>query len=115
MKMNLRNSFEPAFRKVHGILIYFKDKHTVVVSQGNTCILFHRWHDRERSSYEHSWKPFCRAMQKYNTLFSIYDITKLAEKYEVEHQTVTRTMKTLEPRGVKELPSVHVWRPKKNG
>lgn len=95
--------FEPQVRYLNGLIIYFKDKHSVVVSKDMVCVIYHRWFDRPRGSYN-NWFKFCRALKRRNTLDSIYEITQIANHFSIDHQTVTTTIKTLPPKGVKILP-----------
>ncbi len=100
--------FEPQVRYTNGLMIYFKDKHSVVVSKGTTCIIYHRWYERPRGSYNR-WFNFCRTLKRRNTMQDLQDVSMIANKYDIDHQTVTTTIKSLPPKGVKVLPEVHIY------
>ena len=104
--------FQPEVRYIHGLQIYFRDKHSVVVSQGMICIIFHRWIMRPRGSYR-KWHYFTRTLKHRNNLTSIHQIGQIAERYEVEHQTVTQTIRSLPPREIKVLPEHYDYGKKK--
>lgn len=106
--MTVLPKFEPEIRKTNGMLIYFRDKHTTIVSQGYTCIAFHRWFDRKKGEYS-NWFNFCRVLKRRNTIKDIYEVCTIASHYRVGACHVTDTIKTIPPRGVKELPSDYVW------
>lgn len=100
--------FEPQVRFVNGLQIYFKDKHSVVVSKGSTCIIFHRWFERPRGSYR-NWFHFCRTLKRRNTISELGDVSAIAAKYDIDHHTVTTTIRSLPPRGIKVLPSEYIY------
>lgn len=105
--------FEPQWRELNDLIIYFRDKHTVVVSQGTTCVMFHRWFERHLGDYEKKWNPFCRSLKCTNSLHTIWQIIQIAERYGVDHHTISTTIKTLPPKGIKKLPTIHKWKSKK--
>ncbi len=108
--MNLvkaKPEFRPMYRLDHGILIYFKDKRSILVAKDKTCILFHRWNIRQKGFYSNNWYPFVRYLKRHKTFKGIYEICNCADKYDIDHQVVTREFKTLIPRGVEE----YKWRP----
>lgn len=100
--------FEPEVRHVNGMQIYFRDKHSVIVSQGYTFMVFHRWFDRKKGEYA-KWFNFCRVLKRRNTINDIYEVCKIADHYGIECHHVTNSIKTLPPRGVKEIPSHYEW------
>ena len=102
--------FDPQFRNCNGMLIYFRDKHTVVVSQGYTCMAFHRWFDRKKGDYA-NWFNFCRVLKRRNTIKDVYEVCTIADHYGIEISHIADTIKTLPPRhGVKEIPSHYDWK-----
>lgn len=98
--MLVKRHFVPQVRYINNLQIYFKDKYTVVVSQGKLCVLLHRWC---KKSYPR-WHSFCRCLQRRNNIRSVYEIIALATKYDVESHTVTTTIRSLPPKGIKVLP-----------
>lgn len=106
--MHQQPRFVPEVRHVNGMQFYFRDKHTVIVSQGYTCMVFHRWFERKKGDYP-NWFNFCRVLKRRNTLNDIYEVCKIADHYGIDCHHVTNSIKTLPPRGVKEIPSHYVW------
>ncbi len=106
--MTVLPKFEPEIRKTNGMLIYFRDKHTTIVSQGYTCIAFHRWFDRPKGNYPR-WFNFCRVLKRRNTINDIYEVCKIANHYGIDCHHVTNSIKTLPPKGIKEIPSLYEW------
>lgn len=72
------------YRKVNGLLVYFKDAETVYIQEANgTTHYFSRWGIKRRSDYyKLNWRPFCVALRtrKHLTILEAY---KLSAKYEV--------------------------------
>ena len=48
--------FVPTVRYAGAVTIFFRDKHTVIVKQGSTMVIFHRWWERQDFDYSSSWK-----------------------------------------------------------
>lgn len=98
--------FEQRVRFVGDTTILFRDKHSVVVQQGSTRLIFHRWYDRSRSDYARSWKPFCEALSR-NRVMNMAECRRLALKYGVDmcvsHQPLGRLdgIKVIGARGAK--------------
>ena len=42
--------FVPTVRYAGAVTIFFRDKHTVIVKQGSTMVIFHRWWERHDST-----------------------------------------------------------------
>ncbi len=68
------------------VIVFFRDKHTVVVKQGSTMVVFHRWWERHDFDYSSSWKPFCQAL-RCNAGLTLARCCCLADKYEVSMQS----------------------------
>lgn len=100
--------FEPQVRFINGIQIWWKDRHTIVVSQGFQCVMIHRWFDRQRGRYT-PWKRLCLRLKRRNNIKSLYQIVDMANEYDIDHQSVTSTIKSLPPKGIKVLPEHYDW------
>ena len=72
------------YRRVDGLLIYFKDAETVLVREPNgTTHYFSRWNVKRRNAYfKTNWRPFCVALRT-RTHLGIYDCYRLAAKHEI--------------------------------
>lgn len=81
------SQFARRYREVGELTIYFKSKDEVYVTDGKTSALFERWWDG-RFVYKDKWKPFCHELTRKNTLETVWDIYKLANKYGVIGHTV---------------------------
>lgn len=71
------------YRKVGELTIWFRDAQTVLVkdAQGTTHV-FSRWGMSQRNFYTNNWRPFQRAVRR-RTKLDVYDIYKLAAKYDI--------------------------------
>lgn len=78
--------FVPSVRYAGAVTIFFRDKHTIIVKQGSTMLVFHRWWDRHRLDYTKSWKPFCRALREQSGL-NLERCRQLAVRYEISIQS----------------------------
>lgn len=78
--------FTPSIRRVDDIIIIFRDKHTVVISNARSAVSFHCWFERRQFDYSRSWKPFCQALcrRKHLTLLDCYT---LANHHEISFQS----------------------------
>lgn len=77
--------FQPTIRYIGDVVVFFRDKHTVIVKQGSTMAVFHRWFERHQNDFQNSWRPFCRALL-HNQKLTLYECYRLANKYEVDAQ-----------------------------
>ncbi len=80
--------FKPSVRRVDDIVIVFRDKHSVIVSDGRSSVNFHRWFDRHQFDYSKFWKPFCQALHRRKHL-SLSDCYALARRYQISTQNYT--------------------------
>lgn len=77
--------FQPMVRYTGEMVVFFRDKHTVIVKQGSTMVVFHRWWERHNFDYTNSWKPFCRAL-RCNAQLDLGECRRLAMRYDVSMQ-----------------------------
>ncbi len=78
--------FQPMVRYAGEVVVFFRDKHTVIVKQGSTMVAFHRWYDRRQFDYTNSWKPFCYALRN-NMKLDLSECRRLAMKYGISVQS----------------------------
>lgn len=94
--------FVPMVRYAGQVIVFFRDKHTVIVKQGSTMVVFHRWWERHDFDYSSSWKPFCQAL-RCNAGLTLARCCCLADKYEVSMQSYSGGL-TIPP-GIKVIGS----------
>lgn len=76
--------FVKGVRYKGNLTIYFYSKDTVYVSEKGSKVLVcvHRWFDG-RNIYQKRWRPFITKLKFYNNIENIYDITRLANTYDL--------------------------------
>lgn len=102
----VKREFVPSVRRTHGLVMYFKDKECVQVSSGEAVILFHRWLIRRNGFYAENWRPFCERLQKSNTIYSIFDVMDIAQKFDIQMQSALGDGYKI-PRGIWRRPSYY--------
>ena len=100
----MQKQFQPATREIGKMTVYFRDKYTTVVFVGSLTIVFHRWFDRRRGNYRSNWQPFTQILKQRNTIDDIYEIYRLAERYNVEHLIASEKYEI--PQDIRKLPRV---------
>lgn len=90
------NSFDftPSIRKIDGIVIVFRDKYTIIISDGRKPVSFHRWFERHRFDYSRFWKPFYQALHRRKHL-TMSDCYVLADRYQIPSQSYTGEISAL--------------------
>ena len=96
--------FTPSVRYTNGLRIYFKDKQTVQVSNGEIAIYISRWAIKQNGYYRNVWKPFCEKLRRSNRLETIWDVMDLAQSYELDMMSSRDGADKL-PDKIKEHPS----------
>lgn len=84
-KCTATREFQPTIRYVGDVVVFFRDKHTIIVKQGSTMVIFHRWFERHTNDFKQSWQPFCRALMS-NKKLSLYECYRLANKCGIDAQ-----------------------------
>lgn len=77
------NTFRPSVRYIKDIEIYFKNKYVVQVRQNSTIIDIVRWNKPGGGRYKTDWLPFCSKLCKLNSIDSIYQIMRIASRYDL--------------------------------
>ena len=83
------HEFVKKVRYVNEMTIYFATKDEIFVSNGKTHVLFERWFDG-RNVYTKRWRPFVQILTHKKNLDSVYEIWRIARKYEVCAHTAHR-------------------------
>jgi len=95
--------FKPAMRELNGLTIYWIDKKTTqVVDHRGVVVWFHRWFIK--SGYQ-NWKYFNNYLKFRNNINSIYEVTGMADYYEINMCTPRRGAKEVPPE-VLRYPSI---------
>lgn len=77
-------------RKTNDLIIYFVDKRTICIQQGQLFTYFHRWFHKQRGFYKKHFLPFRQAL-KHNKAVTIQHSITYAEKHNLVVHTTTRT------------------------
>lgn len=78
---NNNDKFRPSARRINGLVIYFKDKICVQVSDEKMAINIHRWPPRGGGVYRRAWYPFCQWLKHNNSIDNIFQVMNMASSY----------------------------------
>ena len=98
-----KSRFKQSVRYINGLTIFFKSKETIYATDGKVSVIFERWFDKDSGFYRHNWFPFCDALRRNDGLESMYDLYRLASRYDIS--VVDHQKEIIVPAGIKVYPA----------
>ena len=96
-----RNDIKQSVRYVGGMTIFFKDKESIYIDYGDKAIVIaNRWWESQRGYYCSKWRPFQQRLKTSQTIETVYDVLKLANKFDIGIVCSTRPMPEI-PDGIR--------------
>lgn len=108
-----KEPFRPSVRYVNGITIWFKDKLDIVVFDDSRAIKISRWASNQKGCYQNQWKPFCEKLYRLNSIKSLWEVTYIANNYDLDVYSVSRSNQVI-PDGIMVRPSKYLPQRKTN-
>lgn len=75
-------NFKPSVRYTNGLTIYFRTKNDIMVWDDKLFIKISRYYFPPKNYYKTCWKPLLEKLYRNNSLETVWDIAKLANRYE---------------------------------
>lgn len=77
-------NFKPSVRCTNGLTIYFRTKNDILVWDDKVFLKISRYYFAPKNYYKTCWKPLLERLYHNNNLETVWDLTKLANRYEAE-------------------------------